>query len=169
MTGKDWQVTLDLKANDDIDEGTLFDLMEEYGRHGAAATLGPDPRCASLTMTITAETGVDALSNALNLLSTSKALPETEVTGFEVTEWNDVERRNREPVFPKVVGYAEIARMVGVSRQRAYKFPEIDTFPKPVIETSQGPLYSEAAVAAWAANRETKAGRPKADVLAITD
>lgn len=164
MAGKDWQVSIDFKTKAGIDEDTLFDLMEEYGNHGAAVALGPNPNCASLTMTVTAETGMDALSDALGMLAASKTLPETEVTGFEVTDWADVERRNREPVFPKVVGYAEIARMTGVSRQRAYKFPEIDTFPKPVIETSQGPLYSEAAVAAWAKTRETKAGRPKATV-----
>ena len=65
--------------------------------------------------------------------------------------------RNREPRHPPVVGYAEIARMTGVTRQRAYAFPRIESFPKPVIETSQGPLYSEDAVRAWAQTRELRA------------
>ena len=69
---------------------------------------------------------------------------------------------DREPLYPPVVGYAEIARMTGVTRQRAYAFPRIESFPKPVIETSQGPLYSEDAVRAWAQTRELRPGRPKA-------
>jgi hypothetical protein len=52
--------------------------------------------------------------------------------------------------------------MTGVTRQRAYAFPRIESFPKPVIETSQGPLYSEDAVRAWAQTRELRPGRPKA-------
>ena len=75
---------------------------------------------------------------------------------------DEIQVGNREPLYPPVVGYAEIARMTGVTRQRAYAFPRIDSFPKPVIETSQGPLYSEDAVRAWAQTRELRPGRPKA-------
>ena len=162
--GKDWQVTLDFAGKKPIEEETVFDLIEEYGDYAASAAISPDHTTGSLTITITAPTPTDALSKALRLFSASKTLPGCDVTGFEVVAWADVETRNREPLFPKVVGYAEIARMAGVSRQRAYKFPQIDTFPKPVIETSQGPLYSEAAVAAWTEARTTRAGRPKATV-----
>ncbi len=89
-------------------------------------------------------------------------MPGATVTGLEAREWADAVARNREPLYPPVVGYAEIARMTGVTRQRAYAFPRIESFPKPVIETSQGPLYSEDAVRAWAQTRELRPGRPKA-------
>ena len=101
-----------------------------------------------------------ALDKALTLLE--KNMPGATVTGLEAREWADAVARNREPLYPPVVGYAEIARMTGVTRQRAYAFPRIESFPKPVIETSQGPLYSEDAVRAWAQTRELRPGRPKA-------
>lgn len=158
---REWQITIDFKTVEPMDEDAPFDLMEEYGEYGASAALDPDAKGGSLTLTIESGNGFDALSTALVMMSESESVSGVEPVSFEVTDWSEVKKRNREPLYPKVVGYAEIARMTGVSRQRAYKFPEIDTFPKPVIETSQGPLYSESAVAAWAATRETKAGRPR--------
>lgn len=104
---------------------------------------------------------MEAISVALVMFSDASTLNSADISGINVIEQDKARLLNREPLFPKVVGYAEIARMTGVSRQRAAMFPKIATFPKPVIETSQGPLYSEHAVAAWAAKRGVKAGRPK--------
>ena len=133
---REWQVSLDFKAR--LDEDAAFDLMEALGRYGASV----------------------ALAKARTLLEEN--MPGASVTGLEAREWADAVARNREPLYPPVVGYAEIARMTGVTRQRAYAFPRIESFPKPVIETSQGPLYSEDAVRAWAQTRELRPGRPKA-------
>ena len=136
---REWQVSLDFKAR--LDEDAAFDLMEALGRYGASD-------------------GETALAKARTLLEEN--MPGASVTGLEAREWADAVARNREPLYPPVVGYAEIARMTGVTRQRAYAFPRIESFPKPVIETSQGPLYSEDAVRAWAQTRELRPGRPKA-------
>jgi len=57
------------------------------------------------------------------------ALTEYDVTGFEVMNWESARKRNRESLFPKVVGYAEIARMAGASRQRAYCFSICASLP----------------------------------------
>lgn len=161
MTDKNWQVTLDFATDADIEEDTLFDIIEEFADHGASAALDANRMGGSLTLSVTADSGLAALTKVLVMIADSPTLREAEITGFEVTDWNEARRRNREPLFPKVVGYAEIARMTGVSRQRAAMFPKIGTFPKPVIETSQGPLYSEDAVAAWASTRRSTSGRPK--------
>lgn len=161
MAERDWQVTVEFKSPVRIEDDALFDVIDEFADHGASAALDPDGMGGSVTVSVTAGCGPDALSDALGMLSGSRTLPGVEVTGFEVTDWDEARRRNREPLFPRVVGYAEIARMTGVSRQRAAMFPKIASFPMPVIETSQGPLYSESAVAAWAATRRSATGRPK--------
>lgn len=162
MARKDWQVTVDFKTEERIDEEAVFDLIEEFADYGASAALSPDGLGGSLTISVSGESAMEALTQSLIMLADSTVLSGADVSGFEVTDWDEAVRRNREPLFPRVVGYAEIARMTGVSRQRAAKFPKIATFPKPVIETSQGPLYSEDAVAAWAADRKITVGRPKA-------
>ncbi|NMM93183.1 hypothetical protein [Bifidobacterium oedipodis] len=161
MTGKQWQVTVDFKTEQGFDAEKAFDLMEEIGAYGASVAVNPNGDGGSVTLAVESGDAAKACSDALDLLAGTQSLPKHEVCAIAAAEWDEATRRNREPLYPKVVGYAEIARMADVSRQRAYKFPEIGSFPKPVIETSQGPLYSESAVEAWLANRIRKAGRPK--------
>lgn len=156
---KDWQVSIDFKAK--IDDDDAFDIMERLGGYGASMALSPGRDGGGLTLAVTAPDGDRALHDALRLLS--ECVPDAVVTGFEVRDWDDAVRRNREPLYPPLVGYAEIARMTGVTRQRAHAFPRIESFPKPVIETAQGPLYSEHAVEEWAAGRDTTPGRPRKD------
>ena len=67
-------------------------------------------------------------------------MPGATVTGLEAREWADAVARNREPLYPPVVGYAEIARMTGVTRQRAYAFPRIESFPQAGDRDLTGPL-----------------------------
>lgn len=157
---REWQVSLDFKAR--LDEDAAFDLMEALGRYGASVAVDPGHTGGGLTLAVDAPDGETALDKALTLLE--KNMPGATVTGLEAREWADAVARNREPLYPPVVGYAEIARMTGVTRQRAYAFPRIESFPKPVIETSQGPLYSEDAVRAWAQTRELRPASSDPDV-----
>ena len=163
MADKQWQVTVDFKTEQGFDADKAFDLMEEIGAYGASAAVNPNGDGGSVTLAVESRDVAKACSEAINLLSSAQSLPKHDVYAIEAADWDEVERRNLEPLYPKVVGYAEIARMAGVSRQRAYKFPQIGTFPKPVIETAQGPLYSESAIEVWLANRVRKAGRPKSN------
>ena len=66
-----------------------------------------------------------------------------------------------EPAIPPLVGYAEIAEMAGVSRQRARELPNLPDFPPAVTETSsKGPLRVRSQVANWIQGWERRAGRP---------
>lgn len=60
-----------------------------------------------------------------------------------------------------MVGYAEIAKAAGVSRQRIRQLAATAGFPAPVIKTAAGPLFPKAAAEQWARTRQPKAGRPK--------
>lgn len=156
---KEWQVSLDFRARLDSDDA--FDIMERLGAYGAAMAVSPDGGGGGLTLTVAAPDGRAALETGERLLRGN--LPDAVVTGLEAREWDAAVRELDRPLYPPVVGYAEIARMAGVTRQRAHAFPKIASFPAPVIETAQGPLYSQAAVEAWIAHRDTTPGRPAKD------
>ncbi|SEB95270.1 hypothetical protein SAMN04489806_2214 [Paramicrobacterium humi] len=66
------------------------------------------------------------------------------------------ERESDQPAFPDVIGYAEIARLAGVTRQTAREYAKGSAFPQPVIETAQGPLYAKSAVEAWLEKRVSR-------------
>src|SRR5438094_2440694 len=61
-----------------------------------------------------------------------------------------------------LVGMAEIAEMLGVTRQRVGQLIETyDDFPKPEVEISGGRVWSRTAIETWIATHpEREAGRP---------
>jgi prophage regulatory protein len=62
-----------------------------------------------------------------------------------------------------VVGIAELASILGVSRQRAAQLAvEHSDFPQPLAELRSGRVWDEAAVRAWvAAHPHRPPGRPR--------
>ncbi len=54
------------------------------------------------------------------------------------------------PVSRELVGLAEIAEMLGVTRQRVHQLTQTPGFPAPVATLSAGRIYDREAVEAWA-------------------
>ncbi|OBF19681.1 serine/threonine protein kinase (plasmid) [Mycobacterium kubicae] len=67
-------------------------------------------------------------------------------------------------------GMTEVAQLLGVSTQRAAALRDRPDFPDPVGEIAQGPIWDLDVVAGWNGSglRQTKAGRPKAEVATRT-
>jgi predicted DNA-binding transcriptional regulator AlpA len=55
----------------------------------------------------------------------------------------------------ELVGIAEIADLLGVSRQRAHKLSQRPDFPEPVARLSAGLIWERADVVRWIAARRT--------------
>ena len=55
-----------------------------------------------------------------------------------------------------LVGLTEIARMLGVSRQRAHQLAQTAGFPRPAVELSSGRVWETAAVEAWIRERQQR-------------
>lgn len=49
-----------------------------------------------------------------------------------------------------LVGLTEIARMLGVSRQRVGQLAKVEGFPEPTVVLAAGPVWESADVEAWA-------------------
>lgn len=49
----------------------------------------------------------------------------------------------------KLAGVAEIAAMLGVSKQRASQLAASDGFPKPLDRIAVGPVWRRAAIESW--------------------
>lgn len=159
----EWHVDVDARSADQIAEDTLFDIMDALASFSAATALDPGGYIVSVAMSINANSVAEAAeiaSHAVNDTMNSLGHPVV-LAGLDVKSDAQFTREQSEPRFPAVVGYAEIADMAGVSRQRARQFAESDSFPTPVITTAQGPLMSQNAVRAWLDDRNTKPGRPR--------
>ena len=158
-----WHASIGFTIQPPLDEDTAFDLLDALAEHGAAMSVSRDFTEAHVTMTVTADHAIDAVEVATDLLRSGAAdLGEVDVTELRTVTPEAFDAELAEPIFPPVLGFAEIAERAGVSCQRARQFTKIAGFPPAVIETAQGPLFNVHAIERWLETRNTSPGRRKA-------
>lgn len=119
---------------------------------------GPDePETWSAVINVDAPSLRQATTAALQAVEQAVG---AKATGIEVLTEHEHQRRTMRPTIPELVGYAEIAEMAGVTRQRARTLAENIGFPMAVVETAAGPLRVRAQVEAWLRTWERRSGRP---------
>ncbi|MGA3562690.1 hypothetical protein [Melissospora conviva] len=79
--------------------------------------------------------------------------------GLHIQPRDDLDRGVIRPPLPALVGYAEIAKILGVSRQRARVVAERPDFPAIASQTKSGPLYSRDQVEVFAQRRQASTER----------
>lgn len=156
-----WHARLDWVSKTATTEDVMFDLMDELTDYAPSGSIATDGLAGSTTIAVEADSFDDALSSALGVVRAAlqQFVPTASVIGVELVDSDVLERELDRPLFPEVVGFAEIAELAGVSRQRARQFRQNPGFPAPVIETAQGPLMAKAAIENWIENRNTRPGR----------
>jgi predicted DNA-binding transcriptional regulator AlpA len=60
----------------------------------------------------------------------------------------------------RVVGLAEVADLLRVSKRTASRWTARDDFPKPVTQLAMGPIWLTADVERWVAGNPVRRGRP---------
>lgn len=114
-------------------------------------------RCTA-TISFEASSLRQASTEAIRLLENATGL---KATGVSVVTSREFDRRLAEPQFPQLVGYTQIAKKLGVSRQRAREIATTTKgFPAVAVETTNGPLYMERLVDAFVERWDRKVGRP---------
>ena len=159
-----WQVSIGFSPDEQGVEERPRAIAGALEARGAAVRIGRGCDDCEVVMSVEAGSAAEAALAADSLV---RAVSDAVIGAISVrslrAQAEACERRGeREPVFPEVVGFAEIAAMAGVTRQRARQFVKIRAFPAPVIVTAQGPLMEKAAVELWLETRNTRPGRPRA-------
>lgn len=131
-----------------------------------AASLGREPDNTLIGVDLTVEAGTlrQAMQTALAAVDNAVRAtghPAPAFTSLEILTVEQHEQRLARPTIPELVGYAEIATMAGVSRQRAAQYADLGGFPPAVVTTQAGPLRVKAQVEQWLATRTRKPGRPR--------
>ncbi|MGH2769000.1 MAG: hypothetical protein ACRDJF_00515 [Actinomycetota bacterium] len=78
---------------------------------------------------------------------------------------DELTREVDRPNFTPLVGVTELARILGVSRQRASELARSRTFPKPLANLASGPVWAEDAVRSFSKTWNRRPG-PKPVVAA---
>lgn len=154
-----WHIAANFTVTPKLDLDAVFDVETKLEDLAAVMSVARAFDAGSVAVTVDASAASEAFTTATTRITeafTSVNVTAT-ITGINIQTTEEFDRELSEPIYPEVVSYAEIAKIEGVSRQRARQFADTDTFPKPVIKTGQGPLYSRHAVENWLANRKAPA------------
>ena len=158
-----WTSTIEWQQHgnpDAVDVDAIMDALEGHSPALGAEPhdLGPDkPTIMSATLTFDAGSLRQANTAALQLVEQAAGCKAIAVSTSPTWLFD---QRVLEPSIPELVGYAEIADMARVSRQRARQFADLSGFPVAVITTQAGPLRVRRSVEQWLAVRHPKPGRP---------
>ncbi|MGW5362904.1 hypothetical protein [Actinopolymorpha pittospori] len=158
-----WAARVEWNDADDLTDVALERIAETLRAHSAAVGREREPDRASVNLTVEANTLRQADDLALRLVrdAVRAAGRRFEPSGVEVLDEATFAARLAEPTIPPLVGYAEIAELAGVSRQRARELGNLEGFPPAVVETQAGPLRVRSQVEIWMSQWERKPGRPR--------
>lgn len=158
-----WSVYVELDSRD-VSDDAMDGLHENLAE--ASPSVGTAPN-GNLSVRIFVDTAT-ARQAGETALKTVTAAARTQgitapVVGFEVLTEDELDRRNDEPAVPDLVGTAEIAEMLGVSRQRASQLIQRDDFPPAVATLKATPVFLRDQVEAFGRRwdgKGSKGGRP---------
>lgn len=153
----EWAVTVVWDATGEVSA----DALAELANIGGAAGGWPDTVGTRLDVTVTVTAPDPAAAAAQAVTAVTDVVPGT-VAVVEVLTTAEQDRRLVEPAFPELVGVSEVAKILGVSRQRASALQSTRGFPAPVAVLSSGPVWRRADLGRFEEEWQRKPGRPPA-------
>ncbi|MFG1997690.1 hypothetical protein ACGFNU_00925 [Spirillospora sp. NPDC048911] len=155
------EVTYEVK---DLDDEQLQKLMIVTP---GFATISHDNDTGLLRLNLMVEAGTVRKAVEASLRTASDATRQVldkalTPTGVRVLSIAEQRAEIENPIGQDLVGYIEIADLLGVSRQRARQLAEENQqFPSPVARLAMGPVFTRSSVTAFQGRWERKSGRPK--------
>ncbi len=163
-TEKVWSARVDW-ATTEYSEDELAALAESLAAHSGVVSTDVGRGRASAQLTVQAPTLRQAIDLALTAVRDAVHLTNSRFSPLriDVVDEPTFHAELSTPTIPTLVGYAEIADMAGISRQRAREVSDSPGFPPAVTETSsKGPLRIKDQVAEWIRGWDRRPGRPPA-------
>lgn len=158
----------DYTINIDLEDPAGFpaDAGERLAELGGAASTSATR--VGATFTVSAKSMVDAVRVGID--RTRKAIGAAgKVVAVEVLTVDEHDRQLEQPAFPELVGIAETAEILEVSKQRVSSLRSRPDFPAPVAELRAGPVWRKGDLSRFASTWTRKPGRPRKDSLALEE
>ncbi len=166
----EWSVRIEISCI-----GTAFtedyadQLIDALGGHAPAVSCGPNEMSARFsveadTVGQASDAGLRLFRAALKKIGLS--VPPARIVGYELQASDDLDRSLGEINVPELVGVAELAQILNVSKQRASELARSPGFPKPFALLASGPVWKKGAVARHMGAWERRPGRKKVPALA---
>lgn len=157
-----WVITIDA-AGPDAGPEFAEQLVDSLPSAAAAAGAGR----VSVTFSISARSPAGAVKRGLEVWGSavpdagSGGQPDLAVVRVEVIAEAEHDAQLERPNFPVLLGVAELAERLGVSKARASELARLESFPRPVAQLASGPVWTTASVSGHLEGWQRKPGRPR--------
>jgi hypothetical protein len=173
MTNDDlswFSVHAEAVGDERYDEHLLEDFLDELLDHDGVVTGKPeepgDGRARyGARFSVQATDAVEAVARAREVFehaAVGAGLPPWPLARVEAQAERELQLELARPSFPELLGVAELAEELGVSRQRAWTVTGRPDFPEPVARLKATPVWTAASVRRFVESWPRKAGRPLA-------
>lgn len=168
-----WTATITATTRSIATTSRLEHLALLLDPHGAAVAGGHADRLSrdlEVTLTVSGDDVVDAANCAIEILEPAAAdagLGTLKVRGIEIIDLEEHDRRLAEPAVPELAGIAEIAELLGVTRQRASTLQKTPGFPSPAAQLRSGPVWRRNDLDRFVATWARRPGRPPKDAREV--
>ena len=165
----EWSVNVELGLDGSQASSKVADAAEELLDllPDGAPAVGVGESSVGVQLCVRSRSAVAAVKTAVNRVERAAALAGLRHRRVEAVEAATVERLKvalAEPSLPALVGTAEVAALLGVSRQRVSELSRAGHFPTPLATLASGPVWMEAAIARFAESWDRSPGRrPKGE------
>lgn len=151
------------------DEDTVALLAKSLAEYTPAIALEQDGSGIGVSMNLTADSPAEVSSRASSIVEqalgrimhqSGKPRNALAVVEIEAKTLERLEREIETPNYPDLCGITELARMIGVTRQRASALAASPGFPRPLAVLASGPVWPKAWVQRFVDAWPRRAGRP---------
>lgn len=176
MTMSGWTVTIEAAGTRPAGatfERLLAKLGELLADHAAVISHNPDHTLYAATFSMSFPdadpiapftTTIDAVHHMavdyFTAAATKAGLPKWPIWFAEVQADDRADAELEKPNYPDLVGVAEVAKMLNVTKQRISALRTKPHFPAPLAELDSGPVWDRTALGNFLATWTRKTGRP---------
>lgn len=157
-----WNVTFHAAPTRDDEEGVVTLEAIEALLDGINATASFEPGRFTVSMWAEGEKPGIAVGDAYERWSEAcveAGLPPWQAVRIEIATEQELIGEVERPNAPELLGVAELAELLGVSKQRASELARSSTFPAPVAELASGPVWLAPSVSRYVAEWQRRPGR----------
>jgi hypothetical protein len=163
-----WNVRAEAVGDEQYEEKLLENLLDNLLEHDGVVTGTPEEPIDGRArygagFSVQAADAVEAVVRAREVFeraAASAGLPQWPLARVEAQRERELELELARPSFPDLLGVAELAERLGVSRQRAWTVTGRPDFPDPVARLKATPVWTAGSVRRFLEAWPRKAGRP---------
>jgi hypothetical protein len=155
-------VAMRVEALDEDAPDRLLEALEAVAVRAAVVHAGPDTIGAQFFVDAGLSLG-EAIDHATGTfrIALEKAQIFGEFARFEIMSGEEFEREYFAQMPETYAGVTEVAKLLGVSRQRVSELRGSDILPAPVAELAAGPVWRVSSLQRFIETWERKPGRPR--------